>query len=123
MANNPKFERKLREQIVYPDDLQRAEPGYGIIMDYNPTDNVATVLMSHPGSDQPGQFFHSVPCPTNMGVQTVAPEQGRQCWVVFKDGTMSNPMITHFFNHTFRDIDAYKNDRAVNDIPRFMLEL
>lgn len=120
---NPKFEQKLRDQVVYPDAFQRAQPGYGIVMEYDSSDNTATVLMSMPGSDQIGQYYTKVPCPTNMGIQTVAPEQGRQCWVIFKDGTQANPMVTHFFNHIYSETDALTNGRAVNDIPRFMLEL
>jgi len=123
MPTNPKFEGKLREQLIYRDDQQRAQPGYGMVMAYDPVENTATVLMSMPGSDQVGEYYHNVPCPTNMGVQVVAPEQGRQCWVVFKDGTPANPMITHYFNHAFKDIDQYRNGRAVNEIPRFMMEL
>jgi len=106
--------------------INQATPGYGLVMYYDAHDNTATVLMAQPGSDRPGEFYTGVPCPSYLGIQSVAPEQGRPCWVEFRDGMQSSPIITHFFH---RPTDEEENLEyasqfiAENHIPRFMLEM
>jgi len=103
--------------------MQQAQGGYGIVLHYDPEENAATVLLSRPGSDQPGEIFSSVPCPVTNGVQVVSPEIGRPCWVEFKGNTQTNPMITHFFNHSYHTNDYARQYYADNDTPRFMMEM
>lgn len=123
MAPLPKFQQRVQDQIVTPSQQQTNQPGYGIVMAYDRLTNTATVLMSQPGSDQWGEFYANVPCPTSVGVQGVGPEIGRPCWVIFADGTMSNPMITHYFNHIYEDIDFDRQNKAQDSMPRFMREI
>lgn len=121
MNKYPKFEQAIRENIVEANEAQKSLPGYGIILDYDPMYNTATVMMADPSSDLPGELFHDVMCPTNMGLQTVAPEPGRPCWVVFRNNSQAMPMITHFFNHVYHKIDYSRYTTSLNTIPRFML--
>lgn len=120
---NPKFEQKLRENVVDRAAMQNSQPGHGIVLTYDKEKNTATVLMSRPGSELPGEIHSGVACPSTVGLQTAAPEPGRPCLVMFKDGTQSYPMITHFFNPKFEEIDYERQYYIKNDIPRFMLEL
>lgn len=115
-------QRKINRSIEQA-QLRTAQPGYGIVMEFNEEENTATVLMAYPGSDMPGEFYKNVPCPTSSGIQTVAPEVGRPCWIAFKDGLQSSPVITHFFHHSFGDMEYDKQYTAENNVPRFMLEL
>lgn len=121
MANKyPKLTKSIKENIVQAHAQQQAVPGYGIVMNYEPSTNTATVLMASPGSDQPGEIHKEVMCPTNIGVQSVAPEPGRPCWVVFKNNNIAFPIITNFFNHVYDQIDYTKQTKAVNPLPKFM---
>lgn len=123
VSQYPRFESKVRDRVVNPAFQEVAQPGYGVVLKYSVRENTATVLMSQPGSDQIGHIYTNVPCPTTVGLQMAAPEFGRPCWVQFADGTMSNPMITHYFNHNYEDIDHRRHSQAINDTPRFMTEL
>lgn len=117
----PKFEQAIRENIVDAAEAQKAQPGYGIILDYDPTYHTATVMMADAFSDQPGELLYGVMCPTTVGLQVTAPEPGRPCWVVFRANDRNNAMITHFFNHVYHKIDYIRNTEALNTIPRYML--
>lgn len=85
--NNPKFEQKIKQNILNPQTRQSAEysSGYGFIIQYYPTSNTADVMMSQKDSVDTGTIYKNVPCPTNIGIQTVAPEPGRHC---FAAGTL-----------------------------------
>lgn len=115
-------QRKINKSIEQA-QLRVAQPGYGIVMAFDEKENTATVLLAYPGSDMPGEFYTNVPCPTHLGLQTVAPEVGRPCWVAFKDGLQSSPVITHFFHHSHADMEYEKQYTAENNVPRFMMEL
>lgn len=123
MRQYPKFEQRIKEQIVHPARSQTTSNNYGIVMDYDPMQNTCTLLMSRPGSDQRGEFVHDVPCITQMGIQTVAPEPGRGAWVSYKDGVDSNPLIVGFFNYSYTEFDYTRQTVAENDTPRFMMEM
>lgn len=123
MPQLPKFNQKLKESVLQPQLEQAAQPGYGIILDYNVRANTATVLMSNRGSEDLGEIYEQVPCPVQMGVQSMAPEPGRPCWISFKDNSFQFPVITHFFNHVYETVDYPRQYEAVNSVPRFMYGL
>lgn len=119
---NHNLNRKIGEEIASA-NKREFQPGYGIVISYDEEDNTATVLLAEPGSDAPGQFFNSVPCPTTPGIQSVAPEIGRPCWVSFRDGLQSSPVITHFFHHSHADMEYDQQYYAINSTPRFLMDL
>lgn len=103
---------------------QAISSGYGVVLSYDPASNTANVQMSKQDTSEMGQVYKNVPCPTNIGVQAVAPEQGRPCWVDFKgSGTSSDyfPVITTFFNHVYSIIDEPRQSPSVNNTPRYIL--
>lgn len=120
---HPKFEEKVNQAIVKPAMEQASKATYGIILDYNQFKNTASVLVSHPGSDAPGEAFYNVPCPVHLGVQGQAPLPGRPCWVAFKDTTNWFPIVVAFFNHIYEDVDFDKQTIAKNNIPRYMITM
>jgi hypothetical protein len=122
MANN-RLEKKIADQVVKPYLDAQVSPGYGIILDYNKTKNTAIVLMSQQGSDMPGEMYHNVPCPSQLGLQTVNPEKGRQCWVTFKNGDGEFPIVTHFYNYFYEDYDDAKQQNAIAPLPSFIHNL
>lgn len=123
MPQYPKFEEGIRNKLIRPQMEQSAQPGYALIMDYDPYSNTASVLMTNKGSDDPGDLYLKVPCPVYMGVQGVAPERGRHCWVAFKDNSVNYPVITHYFNHYYQNIDYDRHTQAINATPRFMFNM
>jgi len=122
--NNPNFEKKVNQKIVKPGMIQGVTSGYGIVLSYDPNANTANVQMVKQNNPTMGQVYKNVPCPTTIGVQGVAPEMGRPCWVDFKgSGTSSDyfPVITTFFNHAYNQIDYPKQGPSVNNTPRYIL--
>lgn len=119
----PKFEEKLKQQVLNPTLQQNYGPGDGMILSYNPVHNTATVLMSQPGSDEIGRIERDVICPSVMGVQAVSPKMGDACAVQYYDGTKTKPFITHFYNDFYEQSDYRRQFIAENDVPRFMMEM
>lgn len=120
---NVKFEEKLRRNIVDTAMREDYAPTLGIVLQYNSETHQATVVTARPGSQQVGEAFHNVPCPQTNGVQTVAPEPGRPCWLGFPNGTKNSPVIISYFNPSYRENDYRTQNYAVNDTPRFMMEM
>ena len=118
--SNPRFDQKIQEKFIQPSQDQHLSGTYGIVMDYNATTNRASVVVAQKGSEDLGQTFHEVPCPVNMGMQTVAPGVGYPCWVQFKDGTNAFPVVTNFFNHAYHTNDATRVNKAYHAVPKFM---
>lgn len=118
----PKFEEKIKEKIVQPAFDTSTTPGYGIIINYDAVSNTATVQMAQSGSGSIGAVLNNVPCPTSVGIQGVAPEPGRPCFVMYKDN-ISNPVIVTYFNHKYAQIDYARQTQAINNTPRFLMQI
>ena len=123
--NNNLFEQKINDRIVEQAVRRSSEfaPGYGIVLKYDATNNTAVVLMSRPDSDEQHEVLNDVLCPVQLGVQSVAPEFGRPCWVNFKGGRKNFPVITHYFNRRYAAIDGDSHRRATTGIPQYLLSL
>jgi hypothetical protein len=119
---NPKARQEVQDAVA-PGMMSQAQPGWGIVLWYDATRNCATVLMSQPGSDRPGEIYSNVPCPVQVGLQTVAPEPGRSCWVNFKFGNSHFPIVTSFFNYNYSNIDYPRATHAKSATPRFMMDM
>lgn len=117
--HNPKFENHIKSRISQADS-ERVKSRYGIVTGYDRTSNTATVLMTASDSDLPSEVLKNVPCPVLLGVQTVAPEPGRPCWVVFKGNSETFPVISHFFNHSYEKFDYKRQNNASTGIPSFV---
>lgn len=122
MKNN-KFEKKIKQQVIQPYLNQQARSGTGVILYYDSVKNTATVLMSQTGTDRPGELLTNVACPTQMGIQGVAPEQGRQCWVDFRTSDTSAPFITHFFSVDYEQFDYVKQKSSKAPMPRYIMDM
>lgn len=118
-----KFEDKIRNNIVKDSMRQDYTPSMGIVLKYNREKHEVTIVTARPGSNQLGEMYTRVPCPQTNGVQTVAPQVGRPCWISFPNGEQSSPVVTGFFNPYYRDNDFENESIAINDTPRFMMEL
>lgn len=120
---SPKMKKKIQDEVILPRQASEHQPGWGMVTHYDAVNNMAHVMMSRPGSDEPGEMYNNVPCPVNLGVQSTAPEPGRMCWVVFKGSNYQHPVITHFFNFNYSQRDYGRNTYAPQVSPGFMLEM
>lgn len=110
-------------QVIQQTTTARALPVDGIVLRYDPTTNTAIVLASQANSDLPGGIHYNVPCPVQIGVQGVGPEPGRACKLEFKNSDGSLPIITSFFNYTYRKEDYGRQTFAAQPVPSFMLDM
>lgn len=93
----------------------------GVIMSYDPYDNTATVAITKEQTDEIDEVIRKVMCPRTLGVQTVAPQPGLQCWVTFKDNNVTQALITQFYNHRYSQFDYPKQSQSINTLPSYLL--
>lgn len=121
--NNPKFQKHLNDTISARLNTQSGGR-HGIVLAYDHTTNTATVAMSAQDSDVIVDLLRNVPCPVQLGVQGVAPEAGRPCWVLFKSGKDNkNAVISHYFNHLYDQFDYGIQNNATTGIPSFLTRM
>lgn len=116
---NDRFEKHINKKIA-ADRAVRVTDRHGMILSYNPRSNTATVALSGQDSDVITDILKEVPCPTYHGVQMSAPEAGRHCYIVFKGGRESQPMITHYYNHDYKKYDHYRMSNSHSSIPKYL---
>jgi hypothetical protein len=93
----------------------------GVIMSYDKYTHTATVAITKEQTDEIDEVITKVMCPVTLGVQAVAPEPGRPCWVVFKDNNITQGLITHFFNHRYSTYDYPKQSKTHVTVPSYLL--
>jgi hypothetical protein len=123
MPEYPKFKARVMDRVVLPAIQQTATPGYAVVLDFNAYNNSCTVATAMPGSDEIGQVYQNVPAPVQVGVQAVAPSAGIMCWLAFRDGTRTDPYISHFFNWSYTKYSYQKQYTAKAPVPSYMLSM
>ena len=117
LNDNP---NRMVPQVSSP---QRATQRVGVIMSYDMFTNTATVVITGENTDAIDEILRNVPCPVYMGIQTVAPEPGRPCMVIFRNGAMTNPLITHYYNHSYERFDYPRLNSAAYSLPTYMVSM
>lgn len=120
--DNKQINSAIQQQIA-SSQASRTGMRIGVVTSYNAFTNTATVIISEPDSDAVDEILTEVPCPTNIGVQLTAPEPGRMCIVVFKNGAITQPLIVSFFNHSYRQFDYVKQNRAGYTLPTYLMSM
>lgn len=108
-------------QAIKSEQSKKFTGAVGTILSYDRYTNTATVLASKTETDEVGEVLTNVPCPTYMGVQMAAPEPGRLCYMIFKNGNVTHPIITHFYNHRYDQYDYGRQIGSPNDLPTYLL--
>lgn len=121
MPNYPKFEERLRNNVIDPAMRQTQKPGYAVVMSFDPVKNTCDLVTAQAGSDQMGEVLTNIPAPFQAGLQTTAPKPGTMCWIAYRDGTTADPYITHFFDVKFTENNYQQQYTARNNLPRFMV--
>lgn len=120
MATNVRLDEHIIE-VIRNNDLSKSKDRPGILMSYDQVTNTATVLMSDNLSDVANTILRNVPCPTQLGIQSVSPDPGRGVWVAFKGDSDRFPFITSFFNHNYSGNDYTRQTTAYTGMPQFSL--
>jgi hypothetical protein len=115
--------QKYVEDSHFNKQLQRMSGRVGVVSSYDPRQNTATVLISKEQTDEIEEVLTDVHCPRTLGVQEVAPGPGLLCWVAFKDNNITQPLITHFFNHRYEQFDYDKHNSTPDVMPNYLLGL
>lgn len=114
--------KKIHETIS-ADRAQKPNGVLGVISSYDRYTHTATVIASRPDTDEVEEILQNVPCPVLLGVQAVAPEPGRPCYVVFKGGNRTQALITHYYNHRYDQYDYSRQTKADVAIPSYLLNI
>lgn len=121
---HPKFEQRIKDNIVDKELNNRLTTTYGMVSRVDVVNNTVDLWISGQGnSDLLSEMLFNVPYPVTPGIQGAAPQVGLLAWVDFKGNDYSTPVVTHFYNPNFRDTQERRQNRAVNDIPRFMFNM
>jgi hypothetical protein len=110
-------------EAILRDKAQKPLGVLGVISSYDRYTHTCTVIVSRPDTDEVEEILRNVPCPVLLGVQAVAPEPGRPCYVVYKGGNKSQALITHFYNHRYSEYDYSRQTRAEVAIPSYLLNI
>lgn len=121
------MDKKSLQECV-KDEIRNSRGQYpngvlGVVSSYDRYTNTATVIASRPDSDEVDEVMNKVPCPVLLGIQSSAPEPGRPCFVVFKGGNRTQPLITHFYNHQYDKFDYQRQTTARVALPSYLLNL
>ena len=117
--HNERFDSYISNKINL-ERYSRVSDRHGIILSYNHRSNTATVGLTGQDSDSITDIIKEVPCPTYNGLQLGAPDAGRHCYVVFKGGRESQPMITHYYNHNYEKYDYHKMSNCKSNVPKYL---
>jgi hypothetical protein len=112
---------KCINSAIRRDNAQRPSGVLGVVSSYDRYTNTATVIVSRQDTDEVEEILQKVPCPVLLGVQSVAPEPGRPCYVIYKGGNKTQALITHYYNHRYSDNDYNSQNRAHVAIPSYLL--
>lgn len=113
--------QKQIDQTIQSNNYTKLTGSVGTVLSYDKFANTATVLVSKSETDEAEEILNNVPCPTYIGVQMAAPEPGRLCYVVFRNGNITQPLITHYYNHRYSQFDYNRQTPAPIDIPTYLL--
>lgn len=120
MASTNETKKAQTQSLIDQSRLNYATGRIGIITSYDPYDNTASVALSKEQSNEIEEIMTKVPCPVILGVQSVAPSPGLPCWVMFKDGKKTQPLIVSFFNHRYDQYNYSSQTRANVALPLYL---
>ena len=94
----------------------------GVVIDYDRYTNTCTVAITEGDTNNITEILQNVVCPTQIGVQSAAPEPGRLCWVSFKNGNLTQPLIVNFYNHRYEQNDYDMQTQTPFSIPSYLMD-
>lgn len=118
--NYPKFDQKIND-IITGSRFQQTRTRPGVVVSFDRKKNAANIVLEDKMSGEVGEILKDVPCPDNMGIQSVAPTAGSRCIIGFRDDNERYPFIVSFIN----DINYQSRNRinyAVDTgVPNFLI--
>lgn len=120
MKQYPKFDDKLNSHIN-ANQLQQSKTRLGTIMSYSRTSNTAVVVLDDRMTNQIGNIVRGVPCPSLLGIQSVAPTAGSRCVIGFTNSNEKSPYIISYVDDS-SSIGKYMPSYSVDTgIPKFLV--
>jgi len=121
--NMPRLDKHLGDTYRSQSQQETTTGRYGIIMSFNKYTNTATVMLVQENTGAIEGLYKHVPCPVYPGVINAAPRPGEQCWVEFKGRSSAHPIITHYFNHLYKEYEYTERSNANVGVPKFSLNI
>jgi hypothetical protein len=115
----PKFDSKIQSRID-ASRMRQSKTRPGVIMKFDVTTNTADVILDDAYSGQLGNIISKVPCPMNVGIQTVAPEPGTRCLIGFRDDNENNAYVISYFEEPNLNSNYMYNYSVDSGIPKFL---
>ncbi len=119
---NRKIQDKI-DQSISQNQRQGMTGRLGVVTSYNPFDNTASIYITKEQTNELDEHLTKVMCPVMLGIQYVAPRPGDHCWVVFKNGKVTEPLITHFFNHRYDQFNYGPQNQSTMNVPSYIMDL
>lgn len=94
----------------------------GVIVSFDNTSNTATVGITENDTDEIREILSKVPCPISLGVQTVSPTPGMLCWVQFRGGKITAPIVINYYNHLFDKFSYTKQYQTDFSLPSSLMD-
>ena len=120
MKQYPKFDDRINSHISN-NQLQQSKTRSGTIMSYNKMTNTVVIVLDDRMTNQIGNIIRDVPCPSVMGVQSVAPTAGTRCVVGFTDSNERYPHIVSYTEDVQNVGKFMPNYNVDTGIPKFMV--
>lgn len=117
---NQKVQQQI-DQTIQNQNYKKLTGSVGTVLSYDRFANTASVVVSKSETDEADEVLKNVPCPTHIGIQMAAPEPGRLCYVVFRNGNITQPLITHYYNHRYSEFDHGRQSPTQFNIPTHLL--
>lgn len=117
--NYPKFDNKIQTQID-ASKMRQNKIRPGVVMQFDKSTNMATVILDDPYSTQIGNIVSKVPCPSVMGIQNVSPQPGTRCLVGFRDENENHAYIISFFEEDNMSSNFLHNYAVNTGIPKYL---
>lgn len=115
-------QRIATQQVATNERQTQMSGSIGVIMSYDNMTNTATVAITQNESDEIREILNNVPCPVTMGVQTVSPTPGMLCWLQFRNGNITSPLVVHFYNHRFDQFGYEKQYKTTFTLPMSLMD-
>lgn len=109
-------------QIQQSDASNMMTGSLGVITSYNPYNHTASVAITENDTDEIREILKNVPCPIMYGIQGVAPQPGKLCYVAFRNGKIQSPMIIAIYNHRYDQYDYETQNKTYFAMPSHLME-
>lgn len=119
--NKNKLQQETKK-IVEGQSYTQMTGSVGVVISYDRYNNTATVAVTENESNTISEIVKNVPCPFLPGMQGLDPQPGWEAWIVYKNGKITTPCISHFFNHAYSKYIYESQNKTEYGIPFHLMD-